>query len=63
MNSVSGLEFDDGWERRIRTLLDDQEVNLIGWDDLIKNKRASGRQKDTTDVDKLLAVAKHKKDR
>lgn len=61
MNSVSGVEFGEAWERRVRTVMDDQPVSLIGWDDLLKNKRASGRSKDVTDVEKLLAVSKHKR--
>lgn len=60
MNAVSGLEFGEAWQRRIKTIMDDQQVNLIGWEDLLTNKRASGRQKDAADVEKLVAVAKHK---
>jgi len=61
MNSVSGVRFAEAWERRVRTIMDDQPVALIGWEDLLKNKRASGRQKDAADVEKLIAVSKHKK--
>jgi hypothetical protein len=61
MNSVSGLEFSDAWGRRIQSVMDDQQVNLISWDDLLKNKRSSGRDKDLADVAKLVAVAKHRK--
>ena len=61
MNSVSGVQFAEAWERRVRTIMDDQPVALIGWEDLLKNKRASGRQKDAADVEKLIAVSKHKK--
>ena len=38
--------------------MDDQRVMMIGWDELLRNKKAAGRQKDLADVDKLLAVAK-----
>ena len=61
MNSVSGVEFNNAWERRVETVMDDQPVNMIGWDDLLKNKRTSARRKDAADVEKLLAVATHKK--
>ncbi len=41
-------------------MMDDQPVNLIGWEELVRNKLASGRQKDLADVEKLLAVTKRK---
>jgi hypothetical protein len=40
--------------------MDDQPVSMIGWDELLVNKRASGREKDLSDLAKLLAVAKRK---
>lgn len=58
LTSISGVNFDSAWESRVRTAMDDQPVNLIGWDDLLRNKRAAGRQKDLADIEKLLAVAK-----
>lgn len=44
----------------MQTLIDDQPVSMIGWEELVRNKRASGRLKDLADVEKLLAVAKRK---
>jgi hypothetical protein len=35
----------------------DQPVIMIGWNGLLRNKKAAGRQKDLADVDKLLAIA------
>jgi hypothetical protein len=60
LTSISGVDFDSAWEARVETLIDELPVHLIGWDDLLRNKRASGRQKDLADVEKLLAIAKHK---
>jgi hypothetical protein len=60
LTSISGVEFDSAWESRVPTLLDDQPVNVLGWDDLLRNKRATGRFKDLADVAKLIAVAKRK---
>jgi hypothetical protein len=40
--------------------MDEQPVLMIGWNELLRNKKAAGRQKDLTDVEKLLAVAKRK---
>ena len=60
LTSISGVDFGSAWESRVETLIDELPVHLIGWDDLLRNKRASGRQKDLADVEKLLAIAKHK---
>jgi hypothetical protein len=60
LTSISGVDFESAWQSRVQTLLDDQPVTLLGWDELLQNKRASGRQKDLADVEKLLAVAKRK---
>jgi len=51
--SISGVEFDTCYERRIAAELDGVEVNLISLDDLKANKKASGRSKDITDLEKL----------
>ena len=51
--SISGVEFDACYERRIVAELDGVEVNLISLDDLKANKKASGRSKDITDLEKL----------
>jgi hypothetical protein len=58
--SISGVDFGTAWDTRVPTQMDDQPVSLLGWDELLRNKRAAGRQKDRTDVEKLLAVAKRK---
>jgi len=62
LTSISGVDFDSAWEQRVQTRIDDQPVALLGWDELIRNKRAAGRHKDLADLEKLLAVAKRKKD-
>lgn len=51
--SISGVEFDSCYERRIVAELDGVEVNLIGLNDLKINKKASGRSKDITDLENL----------
>ena len=62
LTSISGVAFEVAWEGRVATELDSQIVNLIGWNDLLQNKRAAGRAKDLADVQKLIAVAKRKND-
>jgi hypothetical protein len=61
LTSVSGVDFESAWNSRVQTTMDDQPVNVIGWDELLRNKRASGRQKDLADLEQLLAVARRKK--
>jgi hypothetical protein len=58
--SISGVEFDDAWGSRVSGELDGESVQFIGWDALIKNKRASDRDKDRADVKRLLAIAARK---
>jgi hypothetical protein len=61
MTSISGVEFDAAWGSRAPAPLDGQPVSFLGWEDLIRNKKAAGRDKDRADVRKLLAVAARKK--
>ena len=63
LTSISGVDFDSAWASRVEASIDDQPVNLIGREELLRNKRAAGRQKDLADVAKLLAVADRKRTR
>ncbi len=56
LTSISGVSFDDAWASRARSKLDGLSISLLGFDALIKNKTASGRDKDLVDVRKLKAV-------
>jgi hypothetical protein len=58
LTSISGVEFESAWRSRVPARLDDQPVDFLGFADLIRNKEASGRMKDLSDVEKLRAVAK-----
>ena len=60
LTSISGVDFDSAWESRIESVMDDQRVIMIGWNELLQNKKAAGRRKDLADVEKLLAVARRK---
>jgi len=55
MNSVDGVSFDEVWAGRVTTQLDGVPVALIGRDELIRNKRAAGREKDLADLRELGA--------
>ena len=47
---ISGVEFDECWERRIDAEMGGVLVHIISLDDLKANKAASGRHKDRTDL-------------
>ncbi|HKS24828.1 MAG TPA: hypothetical protein VJZ76_18680 [Thermoanaerobaculia bacterium] len=53
MTSVSGVTFDEAWPRRILVKIEGREHPVIGKDDFIRNKRASGRPKDLIDVHEI----------
>ncbi len=55
MTSVSGISFGEVWEHRISGTLFGVPVFFLGRDALIRNKRASGREKDMRDVRALGA--------
>ena len=53
LTNVSGLDFADAYLRRVKTSVDGVEVNVIGLQDLRRNKKASGRHKDLADLEEL----------
>ena len=53
MTSVSGVEFDEAWPSRFVVDLDGIQASVIGREQLLKNKIASGRPKDIVDVEIL----------
>ncbi len=53
LTRITGVEFDDAWNRRIELELDGVIVPFIGRGDLIANKRAVGRPQDVADVLRL----------
>jgi hypothetical protein len=53
LTRVSGLSFAEAWPSRAIHSIEGLEVPFIGRDDLVRNKRASGRPKDLVDLDVL----------
>jgi predicted nucleotidyltransferase len=53
MMLIDGVTFDECYANRIKKEIDEIEIDFIGYDDLIKNKRASGREKDINDINNL----------
>ena len=62
LTKISGLAFADALPNRIDTSFGDGLVcSVIGIEDLIKNKRASGRPQDLADVDALVKIQSRSK--
>jgi hypothetical protein len=56
LTEPSGVSFEECWTRRERVqLAEELTVNIIGFDDLIVNKRESGRPRDLADIEDLGA--------
>jgi hypothetical protein len=53
LTRVSGLGFGQAWPNRTLHAVGALEVPFLGRDDLIRNKRASGRSKDVADLEIL----------
>lgn len=53
LTSISGVDFEQAWSRRFESVLDGLPVHVLSLEDLVANKRASGRAKDRADLDML----------
>lgn len=50
LTTLTGVSFEDAWQARVSTTLDDIRVDVIGREQLIANKRALGRPQDIADL-------------
>lgn len=50
LTEIDGVTFDDAWRGRLSATFGDQPVDVLGREDLIRNKRAAGRDQDLVDV-------------
>ncbi len=53
LTSITGVTTDKAWEQRVKGLLSGKEVYFISKEDLIQNKRSTGRTKDLADAEIL----------
>jgi len=53
LTRIDGVGFDEAWSRRHVQDAVGRELPYLGLDDLIRNKRASGRTKDLLDIELL----------
>lgn len=53
ITTLSGIEFDDAYQQRQIIEMEGMNIPILSFDDLIRNKRATGRDKDRLDADRL----------
>ncbi|HTG37128.1 MAG TPA: hypothetical protein VLB76_29785 [Thermoanaerobaculia bacterium] len=53
LTEIDGVEFDEAWQSKTVGQVFGLEVPFLGWEALLRNKKAAGRPKDLADV-KLL---------
>jgi hypothetical protein len=53
LTSITGVEFQDVWDKRLQAELDGLKVAFIDRASLIKNKKATGRLQDRADLEAL----------
>lgn len=63
LNSISGVEFDQAYQRKISVQMDNIIVSFISIQDFILNKQATGRPKDIADIESLNSITKKPSDK
>ena len=53
VTGITGVEFQEAWSARVTQRVGTLEVPFLGRDQLIRNKRATGRLKDMADLEAL----------
>ena len=61
LNDIDGVRFEECYRQRRTARLGDLKINFISLPQLLKNKRAAGRQKDLADVEALTRPARKKR--
>jgi hypothetical protein len=54
LTDITGVQFEAAWPRRESSMYGIVPVQVIGKDDYVANKRASGRPSDLRDIEALL---------
>ena len=53
LTAIDGVTFEECFKNRKEVLIENMQVNFIGYNDLLKNKKESGRPRDIDDIDNL----------
>lgn len=62
LTRIDGVKFAEAYARRLTVRLEGLEVPVISREDLIANKRASGRPQDLADIERLSPKARSRDD-
>jgi hypothetical protein len=54
LTSIDGVTFAEAWNGRVAGHYGEQSIFFLGRNEFIKNKRASGRPQDLSDIEELL---------
>jgi hypothetical protein len=60
ITDIDGVDFEEAWQSKVISQVTGLAVPFLGWDVLLRNKKASGRPKDLADL-KLLEKKKSPK--
>jgi len=58
LNQISGVDFDEALKGHLERHVEGRRLRFLGFEELLKNKRASGRPKDLVDLGMLEERAK-----
>lgn len=50
MTGIDGVGFDEAWQSKVSIAIDDLEIDVLSKEDLLRNKLATGRDKDQGDI-------------
>jgi predicted nucleotidyltransferase len=53
LTAISGVAFDEAWKNRLSLDIEGVRMPVLGRQDFIANKRATGRTKDLADIEEL----------
>jgi hypothetical protein len=53
LTEIDGVKFEQCYINRKEVVMEDLKVNFIGYNDLLKNKKSSGRLRDIDDIENL----------
>ncbi|MBD3236604.1 MAG: hypothetical protein GF330_07860 [Candidatus Eisenbacteria bacterium] len=53
LTSIEAVTFEEAWAHRVEVEIEGLKVSILGRNELLKNKRASGRPQDIADVSRL----------
>lgn len=53
LTEINGVTFNECYANRKEVIIEDLKVNFIGYNDLLKNKKETGRPRDIDDIDNL----------